>query len=86
MNQHYSLREHEQNKWLKIIPLSKCHDLQCCTPWVGRKPENMKYISKGNTLVKDGTFCYEDFALMMFTKKVLDNDDTFIFILTEIWK
>ena len=44
---------------------------------MGSKPENMKFNSKGNTLIKDRIFCYEDSALMMSTEKLFYNNDNF---------
>ena len=44
---------------------------------MGSKPENMKFNSKGNTLIKDRIFCYEDIALIMSTEKLFYNNDNF---------
>lgn len=67
-----------KSKWLKIIPLLKCHRPQWYTLRVGRKPENMKFNSKGNILIKDRTFCYEEFALMIFIKKIFDDNFSYL--------
>lgn len=40
----------------------------------------MKLNSKGNILIKNRTFCYEVFALMMFAKKLFDDDDNFSYL------
>ena len=44
---------------------------------MGNKPENTKFNSKGNTLIKDRIFCYENIALMMSTEKLFNNNDNF---------
>lgn len=44
---------------------------------MGSKPENMKFNSKGNTLIKYRIFCYENIALMMSTEKLFNNNDNF---------
>lgn len=58
----------------------KCRGHHWCTVGEGRKLENTKFNSKGNISIKERTFFYEEFPLMMFTQKLFDDDNFYIYL------